>query len=177
MYCPKCNSYVEEGMSFCPHCGQELSQRRNSEAQAKDRFGEANFQQSFENQSFENNATQNPYNQNNPNTQVYALKSELDTAKILGIVSIVCAVIGFHIVGIILGAIGSEKASRVLIAYPSYYEAIDAKKYCKIGIILSVVFIALTAVFAVIIGIVSVLYGTSLFAFIAEGAEEVFTAL
>ena len=183
MYCPNCNSFVDDNAQFCLNCGQNLSQRETTDP--KPEYSEEQFnnynnndQQNYNNQYYNQSYNAQPgYNQYNPNAQAYAIKSETDTAKTLGIVAIVCAVLGFHIVGIIVGAIGSSKASRILAMYPGSFDAVDAKKYCKIGLVLSIVFAALSAVFLVIIGILSALYGYSVFTFITEGADEVFAAI
>ena len=188
MYCPNCNSFVDDSAQFCPNCGQSLAQKEAAESdqeysQNQNTNYNTNDQQNYNNQYYNqgyNNQygyNQQGYNQYNPNAQAFAVKSDIDTAKILGIVAIVCAVLGFHIVGIIVAAIGSSKANRILSMYPGSFEANEAKKYCKIGLVLSIVFVVLSVVFCIIAGILSALYGYSIFSLITEGVEDVIASI
>ena len=146
MNCQNCGSYVPENAKYCTNCGSEI---KAEEAFAPNTAPDYGNNAAYGNQPPQaqpyNNYYQQPYQQSGY-TPSSPETSDINTAKIFGIISIVAAVLGFHIVGIILGAIGISSMNKIPAVSPNAFSAAESKKLCKIGLILCIVFAVLTVV-------------------------------
>lgn len=119
MFCPKCGSFNQEGVSFCTNCGANLS------AQSFDAAAEP--------------AVQRP-SQMMSDAQIQEAKS----AMIQGILSIGFA--GVPVLPIVLGTLAKNKGKRILAeaeaaGMPRSGMAAAAKKTGTIGMILGIIMI------------------------------------
>lgn len=133
-YCNSCGANIPDGSQNCPYCGSNVSSNRN---------------QRFCNKCgniINNGSSFCSVCGNKVDNQASNVNID-DGSKLLGILSIIAAFF-FPIIGLILGAIGMNAAKN-----PS------DKSLCRIGFILSLIFIILIILFFVLI-IISV-YGSS----------------
>ena len=190
MNCPNCGYYLPDGSTACPNCGVAFGQQTGSRGSQQGQQYQQQYQQ--QNQQQYQQQYRGQYGANNPYAGNPMIKNEIETSKGLGIASIVCAVVGFRLVGLILGIVGGSKIKRVLPMCPNDFSALDAKKYCKIGTILSAVMIGLGIFGAIASIVITIIYGAAAFGafsglfgeefeeIIAEffnGVEEFFTMI
>lgn len=161
-YCAKCGSPIENGVEYCSECGAPV----NESAQQTN----TNYQQPVYQQPVYNNAYQQPYN---PLSQ---MTKDIETANTLGIVSLVCSLLGaaiFAIAAIVTGIIGMNKIKPYMNdkVFPND-KAKSAYNLGKAGMIIAIVKICLAIVFVVATIVFAVVFGGS-FLF-HEIANEVF---
>ena len=105
-YCPKCGAECEDNASFCSICGEKLP--------ASGYRPENKFEENKTNSTSYNNN----YEENRPT----------DTAKTLGILSLVFGIIGINLVGLICGIVGLNKNPDS-----------SARSLCIVGIAISAI--------------------------------------
>lgn len=149
MFCQQCGTQIPEGALSCPACGSAVSQAQYGQAgynQAPPQYGQPQYQQAPP-----------QYGQVPPqNPNMYR---DLDTAKTLGVVSIVMAFF-FPLVCWICGGIGISKANGIInmaqMNNDAYLleEAKSAKKTNKIGVIIGIVLTAVSVLLSIILVLV-----------------------
>ncbi|MCR5207338.1 MAG: zinc-ribbon domain-containing protein [Eubacterium sp.] len=145
--CIFCGADIPDGVALCPYCGR--LQQPGAQGVNYNYAPPQPTQYDLYARQQERNA-----------------KKDLSTAKTLGIVSIVCAVIcSFLIVGIVCGVIGLGKAKNAM-AYAQqtadlimYDEAKSARTLNRIGLIIATVIV----VGAVVLGILATALGFAMF--------------
>ena len=131
MYCEKCGSILHAGDQFCPECGMRVNPEPQQQPQQANNYN--NY---------------NGYNNSQPYyPQFSAQDKEVDAAQTMGIFSIVLAVIGFSIIGLIVGILGMNKLKPIKESGYETAKEKDAERYNKIGVIISAIRLALTALF------------------------------
>ena len=156
MFCNNCGNFAPEGSAVCPYCSSPLGAQNAQGAQPnyqQPTYQQPTYQQpTYQPPAYQPPAYQQPaYQPTNP---------EISTAKTLGIVSIITAILCFTLASFICGGIGISKANSVLALNPTDPLALEAKKYNKIGLILAGVLTGLYIVvyiFLIIAGVLSAL--------------------
>ena len=161
-FCPNCGSPVEEGAAACPVCGMSLYNGANqtpayNNYQPSDTVPAGPY---YSPQSQQVPPTYNYqqmyYQQANPVYQ--ELRNKVSSARTLGILCIVFAFLN-TLVSIILGCIGISKANAAIQSARMYNdpsllsEAVQAKKYSKIGLIITGVMIGFFVLLIVLVGV------------------------
>lgn len=144
MICNNCGTNYENDRPCCPACGTTNPQptyQQSFEQPVQQPYQQGGYQQPYQ-QPYQQDGYQPYYN-----PQQEALnQSQISSAQTLGIVSIVCAVLGLHLVSWICGGIGISKMKQVLAMSPNNPAALSSKKLCKIGVIVSIVLYVLTMI-------------------------------
>ncbi len=135
-YCSKCGSLIENNADVCPECGAPVNE---SAPQPDAGYQQNNYQQPPYNPNY-----QQPYAPYNPQAQ---LIREIDTANTLGIVSLVCSLLGAalcSIAAIVTGIICMNKIKPYMNEkqFPND-KARSAYNLGKAGLIIAVVKIGL----------------------------------
>jgi len=148
-YCSNCRNYVADGSRICPYCHAAIPQ------------------------AAPNYYTRNPgYNPPPPQPQTFAQpvdimdqqnRNNLSNANTLGIVSLVLAIIGFHLIAWICGGVGLSKANSVP-ELPQYANDRHKARLLNIwGIIIPFIKVALALLFYLIVFLI---YGASFFSYL-----------
>ena len=163
MFCQNCGKEFFGATAVCPYCGAPVN-----------KTADTNFNQNLHNSTDStgtahnsyilNGVPQNGYSQNNYQNQYhqqspfnpaqntntayngYYNSKEIESAKTMGIVSVVFAVLGFSVIGLILGIIGYGKAKRVYFANSFDTNARSAYNWNKAGIITNVIRLVITLI-------------------------------
>ena len=163
MFCQNCGKELFGATAVCPYCGAPVN-----------KTADTNFNQNLHNSTDStgtahnsyilNGVPQNGYSQNNYQNQYhqqspfnpaqnqntiyngYGAVKEIESAKTMGIVSVVFAVLGFSVIGLILGIIGYGKAKRVYFANSFDTNARSAYNWNKAGIITNVIRLVITLI-------------------------------
>ncbi|MBO4339263.1 MAG: zinc-ribbon domain-containing protein [Clostridiales bacterium] len=135
-YCSKCGSIVEGGAEFCSECGAPVNEPVHQ------------AQQTYQQPVYQPPVYQQPYY--DPQAQ---MNKEIDTANTLGIVSLVCSLLGagfFAIAAIVTGIICMNKIKPFMNdkIFPSD-KARTSYNLGKAGMIIAIVKLCLGLVFAV----------------------------
>ena len=139
MFCKNCGNSVQDGTVTCPYCGSALEQSQPQYQQPT--YQQPQYQQPAYQQPGYQQPYQQPYQPVNP---------EVSTAKTLGIVAIVAAFF-IPLVSFICGGIGLSKANQALAFNPGDFEAANAKKLNKIGLILAGVLVGLAVLIYIVL--------------------------
>ncbi|MCH5314975.1 MAG: zinc ribbon domain-containing protein [Eubacterium sp.] len=150
MYCNNCGAFVPDGSTYCPNCNTVFntqSQNTNGTyytppAADNGYYNQQNFNQQGNYQQGYNQPQGNYYNQNGFADPMNSHKSELESAKTLGIISLVVGIVFSRIIGIILGIIGLSKANSVpdMLDNPMLFKLKkDSVMLNRLGIIIPVV--------------------------------------
>ncbi len=143
-YCAKCGSLIENGATVCTECGAPVTEPVQQSTDA--------YQQNYQQQAYQqppyNPAYQQPYY--NPQSQ---MTKDIETANTLGIVSLVCSLLGagmFAIAAIVTGIIGMNKIKPYMNdkIFPND-KARSSYNLGKAGMIIGIVKLCLGLAFAV----------------------------
>ena len=153
MYCPSCGYPAQENDRFCRNCGKVLREEPRNETIYDNGVKTPTEELDAKSDPYrdsETGYTAPPSMNTQPSPPPYygtytadPVSSEISTAKTMGIIAIICAVVGFPIVSIVLGAIGISKMNRLLSMDPMLDPAVEAKKLSKIGLIVGIVSLVL----------------------------------
>ena len=162
MICSKCGNQIDDGETYCAHCGTPVEKKDAFEPYGQGTYDNAEqpqeqqpVQPQYQQQGYvpPYQTYQQPFNNN------FLAQEEISSARTLGILSIVLGILLSSIAGWICGGIGSSKVDKYLFSNDMQLRlsAQDAKKLNKIGLILTSVFFALKiigiiAYFAILFG-------------------------
>ena len=144
-YCSKCGSLIDNGATVCSECGAPVGE--STQQQAQPTYQQPPYNNAYQQPPYNGAYQQQYYNPQSPMTK------EIETANTLGIVSLVCSLIGaglFAIAAIVTGIIGMNKIKPFMDGkmFPDD-KAKSAYNLCKAGMIIGIVKIALGIMFAI----------------------------
>lgn len=147
MICNKCGQFIPDGVYYCEHCGEPVSQTYNQQP-----FGPDNqtTQQTYQ-QSGPQYNQYNPFNQPySPQAYEYMISSKIEEARTMGIIAIITGLF-IPILGIVFGCIGISKLNEIPLSNQYRYESElknkKAKNLCITGIVLPIVLWLIAVIF------------------------------